>query len=361
MDLDLVYRNITLFVAVILTISIYIRYSKSSITYIKEQTGCGLLLALAFTIFIGLRPPEGIFGDTIGIWRWYQYSIHEHFTFTWEGNYIFDNLHQFLASIGINWYVFSLILAAIYFIGRYYSCRKLFPDSSYIAYVAFLGAFMTYASATNGFKAGAAASMFCCAIACKDDLKKACIFLFLSLGLHHSMHVCIAAFVLAYFYKNTKTYIIFWLFALVMAVAHITYFQTLFAGYTDDAGARYLQLDEGYGDGWYTGMRYDFVVYSVMPIILTYYLTVKKNYKDVMFTFISNIYIILNAIWLLCMYANFTNRIAALSWALYSLVLVYPFLQPKEIQGVNKPKTLSVIMLIHVLFTTFMFVIYYRR
>ena len=70
-----------------------------------------------------------------------------------------------------------------------------------------------------------------------------------------------------------------------------------------------------------------------------------------------NLYLCLNGIWMLCMYAAFTNRIAYLSWFLYPIVLVYPFLQ--EDWGKGRYRTFSMVMLGHLGFTLFMSIVYY--
>jgi hypothetical protein len=67
---------------------------------------------------------------------------------------------------------------------------------------------------------------------------------------------------------------------------------------------------------------------------------------------------LLNALWMLCMYANFTNRIAALSWALYPIVIIYPYLSEKS-NYPNKNMMFAVVMLLHLAFTLFMKFIYY--
>ena len=217
-----------------------------------------------------------------------------------------------------------------------------------------LGAFITFSSAVNGIKAGVAASLFCCAIAYKNKLWLAALFLAFSFGFHHSMHVCIAAFIVVYFYKNTKVYSCFWVVCLFMAVSHVTYFQNFFAGLTDEKGASYLL-----GGDYITGMRYDFVLYSVMPIMMGWYITFKKKVVMPEYQFILNLYLLLNGLWLLCINASFTNRIAALSWFLYPIVLIYPFLTSMEIVGVNKYKLFAKIMLLHLGFTLFMNFVYY--
>ena len=53
-----------------------------------------------------------------------------------------------------------------------------------------------------------------------------------------------------------------------------------------------------------------------------------------------------------------TNRIAYLSWFLYPIVLIYPFLQ-EEWEDDNQYRIFSVVMLAHLGFTLFMNIIYY--
>ena len=74
-------------------------------------------------------------------------------------------------------------------------------------------------------------------------------------------------------------------------------------------------------------------------------------YKDLL-----NLYLCTNGVWMLCMYANFTNRIAYLSWFLYPIVLIYPFLN--EELGPQRYRQFSKVMLCHLAFTLFMAFIY---
>ena len=141
-----------------------------------------------------------------------------------------------------------------------------------------------------------------------------------------------------------------------MAAAHITAFAQLFAGYTTEHGANYLLLEGGH-EGTKGGFRIDFILYSAMPILVWWYAEFKKKMnlsplcKDLF-----NLYLCLNGIWMLCMYANFTNRIAYLSWFLYPIVLIYPFLN--EQWGKTRYKTFAYVMLGHLGFTLFLNIIY---
>ena len=130
----------------------------------------------------------------------------------------------------------------------------------------------------------------------------------------------------------------------------------------DEHGAKYLttyatSIESGFTGK--TGFRYDFVLYSFIPILI---FNIFKNQKDRVsdtYTFLINIYIISNAVWLLCMYANYTNRIAALSWSLYPVLIIYPFVNDIKRWSTKHDLNLSFVVLAHLSFTLFMHFIYY--
>lgn len=145
-----------------------------------------------------------------------------------------------------------------------------------------------------------------------------------------------------------------------MAIAHVSVFANLFASFSDQTGSEYL-TNTGQNDDYFGGkggFRYDFVLYSSMPVLVGYLIEMKKKlpvsriYGDLI-----HLYICINSVWMLCMYASYTNRIAYLSWFLYPVVLIYPYLNEK-IDRYRYSKFAKVV-LAHIGFTLFMFLIYY--
>ena len=324
---------------------------------VRSDASSSFLCAIIAAIFIGLRPNARCFADTVNYVYFYRLLEGKTFNFNFNAeNFLFDNLYQWMASCQLGWPTFFLVIACIYFIGAWVACRKLFPKDVMMAFLVFLAAFSTFSYGTNGIKAGAAASLFLIAVAYRENKLIAILFLVLSLGFHHSMTLPIGAFILAYFYKNTKTYFIAWVVCLLMALLHISYFQNLLAGMTDEHGAEYL-MSSGKNWGGKNGFRLDFVIYSAMPVLVGYWAIFRKGIQSYSYEFILSVYLITNAVWMLCMYANFTNRIAYLSWFLYPIVLIYPYLN--EDWGVNKYKIFSMVVFLHLSFTLFMSVIYY--
>lgn len=181
----------------------------------------------------------------------------------------------------------------------------------------------------------------------------------LSIGFHHSMKVPLMAFVLAKMIRNPKWFFYGWILSVMLAAAHVSFFQNLFASYSDEKAKGYLISDQSddivYAKG---GFRIDFIIYSAMPVWIGYQLVMKKKRKiSDTYRVLLCYYLTTNAAWMLCMYAEFTNRIAYLSWFLYPIVLVYPFL--KENWGANKYRMFAKVMGWHLAFTVFMEMIYY--
>ena len=142
-----------------------------------------------------------------------------------------------------------------------------------------------------------------------------------------------------------------------MAAAHVTAFAHFFSGFTTEHGAGYL-LGDGSNDGTKGGFRLDFILYSAVPVVVGWYaIFIKKLELSHCYQNLLNLYLCLNGIWMLCMYANFTNRIAYMSWFLYPIVLIYPLLQ--EQWGENRYKVFNLALLGHLGFTLFMDIVYY--
>lgn len=285
-----------------------------------------IILTAFMILFIGFRPISYVFGDMPS----YAYAMTNHkFEYvetTFSGNYVFTNLMTFLSSHGAGEQVPIVLLAVINFIAAFFAFKKLFPQNFYFSMLVFFSAFATYGGAVNGLKAGCAYSLFMVALAYRENWKICALFLFLSFGFHHSMELPIIAFVVCLFIKKTKYYYILWMICLILAAAHVTYFQTFFSDFVDEKNAGYLITDE---DSFVKGFRPDFILYSAIPLIVGYYAVFKKKIQSESYKFLLHLYILINSMWMLVMYASFTNRIAGLSWGMYPVVLIYPFLKEK--------------------------------
>lgn len=330
--------------------------------YISSEGG-NIVLVVFMILFFGFRPESGIFMDMMNYIQSYNVFLDGvSFNFDWNSNNIlFDNLFTLIGSLQLGYTFFFVVIAIIYFGCSYLGIKRIFPDHKLAAYLVFLAAFSTFSYGTNGIKAGAAASLFIWAISYRDNLKICIPLMLVSWGFHHSMQLPVAAFVLTLFLKNSKYYFYGWAFCVLMAALHVSFFQNLFASMSDESGANYLvntQDVAGSDFGGKGGFRIDFLLYSAMPVLAGYYAVFKKRLQiSDTYSSLLHLYLCTNGVWMLCMYANFTNRIAYLSWFLYPIVLIYPFLY--ENWGANKYAMFRKVMLYHLGFTVFMQMIYY--
>ena len=357
------YKTLYLLVVTIISVVVFIQYQKhnGNLFYRHKRADVFAIVLMVFLVLLfGLRPVSGKYFVDMANYTSYYNAVLDGATFYFDpdtDNIIFDNLFAWWGSERLGYTSFFLFIAAIYFGAAYLGIRKLFPDNTLAAYLVFLAAFSTFSYATNGIKAGAAASLFILALGYRDNLKVCIPLVLLSWGFHHSMIMVVAAFVLTLFVKNPKAYFAGWVFCFLMAAAHVSVFVEFFSRFTTEHGASYL-LTEGGDEGTKGGFRIDFILYSAMPVVVGWYAIFKKKIKlSNRYKNLLNLYLCLNGIWMLCMYAAFTNRIAYLSWFLYPVVLVYPFLQ--EDWGKGRYRTFSMVMLGHLGFTLFMSIVYY--
>ena len=356
------YQTIYLIIVSLMTLGVYNQYANRNGLREFKHSNLDIVaggLALFMALFIGLRPVSVVFADMINYADWYD-ILYEGAAFYFNRdteNLLFDNLFAWWGSEWLGYTSFFVFVAAIYFGAAYLGLRKLFPNHRLTAFLVFLAALSTFSYGTNGIKAGAAASLFILAMGYRENLKVCIPLVLLSWGFHHSMIMVVAGFVLTLFVKNPKYYLYGWCICFLLAAAHITAFAHFFSGFTTEHGAGYLLTESGVRDAQ-GGFRIDFILYSAMPVLVGWYAVFKKRmnlsplYKDLL-----NLYVCLNGTWMLCMYASFTNRIAYLSWFLYPIVLIYPFLQ--EPWGRNRYKIFGWVMLGHLGFTLFMNIIYY--
>jgi len=356
----LYYNAIYLIVVTVVTIIFSIVYNNSN--QIKETSLFSLILCVLLIFFIGFRPEHEVFQDTLAYCLFYRLQEGLPCSFDFQKqNAVFSYLLSYSASNKLGVEFFFTIIAFIYFGGILLSSKLIFPKNTNTAFISYIAALSTFSYATNGIKAGAAASLFLVGIGLYIQNKKilSIFFILLSYHFHHSMSVCIAAFVCTLLYRNVTVYFLFWVFAFFCSFLHVSAIQEFFGYILEDQGdadgAGYL-MNGGHSIGGRGGFRFDFIIYSFMPIIIGLYTKFQKGITDKHYDFLLCLYLLLNGVWLLCMYANFTNRIAYLSWAIYPFVLIYPFVHFDF--GVKSNRYLYTVVMIHLSFTLFMVFIY---
>lgn len=325
---------------------------------VKDSRTLVAIATIFLIFFIGFRPVHFVFGDSV-IYR----RIYEGMSYGFEaqtGDILFDLLMYYCSKI-IPFQLFCFFISLVYIGCMYIACVRLLKERADILMLFCIGAFSFYPYAVNGLRNGMACSIVILAITyiCLNK-KKWFIFLLLSLiaiGLHKSTILPIVAVLFASFWKKPNTMFYFWLLSIPLSLAFGDSISSFFSSLGfDDRMASYVSQEslEEYGDMFSsTGFRWDFLLYSFMPILLGWYVIFRRKIVDRTYYHILACYIYSNAFWIMVINSINSNRFAYLSWFIYPIALGYPLLKLPVFKRNHSQKT-ALILLAHFSFTVVM-------
>lgn len=327
-----------------------------------------VLVTLVIAVIVGLRPLERDFGDTRVYAGGYNYihsldfrPIDYHTEWFWHDLEVFCRM-----ILKLNVHEFFTLVALVYFGGMLICSYLLSQKNLWLSMMFFFTAFQTFTFATNGIRNGLACSMILIAIAIMIQKQKLtigpAILMFLALGTHRSAMLPIAASIgSVYLLKDTKLAFRFWLLSIAISLVAGHAVENFFAALGfDDRMSSYsaAQYDEDVASTFSsTGFRWDFLLYSVFPVIMAWYITHRRSFNDPQYNVIANTYLLCNAFWIMVVRAAFSNRFAYLSWFLYPILFTYPLFRMNIWK--DQDRKTALILFAYSGFTFFMFFIYY--
>ena len=325
------------------------------------------LFIIAFIWIVGMRPISGtFFFFTSNYAANYRLMISSSRVPTWHdgGEWLF-NWIMFRCSRIMSVHYFFLIIEILYVVPIYFACKRLIKQNQSLLLLFCLGAFSFFSYGTNGIRNGAACSLVILAITYIQgniSNKIICVILcFSAYFIHHSTALPILAMWFTYFFPRTKPMFYFWVLSIFISYYFGGYVSGFFASLGfDDRMKDYLtgaEMENTMKQFSQTGFRWDFLLYSAMPIWLGWYVIFKRKIVvDMNYILLLGVYIYSNAFWVMVIRASFSNRFAYLSWFIYPFVLAYPLLKfPiwKKKQGLRT----GLILLAHFGFTFVMWLI----
>ena len=365
------YHAFLMFIVFILTISkfaIVNRYEGYNVLMIRDNVRTMQLFLLFFVFFYGFRPLAGCFGDTLNYVSSYE-RMHNFGVFSFEGDgksgtdWLF-NTFMFFCSKVMDVHFFFFIIIFLYIVAMYLGCEKL--DNAHVSTMMLfcIGGFIFYASAVNGIRNGMACSLVILALAylCRDKLLWSVILSIIAIGCHKSTLLPVACMFFVRYVKNPKLMFFSWIGAILISLALGDLISNLISmsGVDPRIAQNFEVNSKGIGDidGWMieTRFRWDFLLYSSMPILLGWYVIFWRKVYNNTYLMLLGTYIYANAFWVLAIRAIFSNRIANLSWFLYPIVLAYPLLNLPVFEKKHSKKT-AWILLAHFGFTFVMFLL----
>lgn len=250
-----------------------------------------------------------------GFSGWYESKEH-----MW---YLFNNI---LSALNLNAIGYFAVIAVIYVGGNACYCIRQTRYALYlfIAVISFMG---FYSYGINTLRAGLALSILLFAMIRIDkSIIQFVALAVISSMVHTSVIIPALCFVLATYYRKMGVYLAIWVICLLASFITDGAIKEYVIEYFSEEDARVVRyIGENTHEYYQVGFRWDFILYSLLPIIVGYFSIKKAKVKDNSYIRIYNTYVLANAFWLIVIAVPFTDRLAYLSWFLYPYVLLLPF------------------------------------
>jgi len=330
----------------------------------KKSLNVVYIYAILFIIIVGLRPIGAKeFGDS-GTYA----AVYGAFQRGWldssdglGGDWLWNSFMFYCSSfLPIN--LFFLLVEFLYVFPLIVACKRWSYCNSSLLLLFALGAFSFFSYGTNGLRNGMACSFAVLALTYIGGSKKDkliwAFLCFLAIFNHKSTSLPIIAMLFTYLYPKPKPMFFFWIGSILISIIAgstvSSFFESL--GF-DERMTTYLDTSDSelFESFSHSGFRWDFLLYSFMPILLGWYVLFRRKAEIKLdYMLLLGTYIYSNSFWVMVIRAAYSNRFAYLSWFLYPFVLAYPLLELNIVP--NQGRRLSaIIMILHLGFTLIMF------
>lgn len=310
----------------------------------------GIILALLITIIFSFPPVD------LSAW-WSDRTIYASW-FLGATEYVSDTkdfmfgvINSTIRVISDNYTVYFFIIASMYTFFYLLSCINFTNNKGTLTmFLMILSSLFFVPYGFNTIRAGLAMSMLILALSCYN--KNRIIFVILALcaiNIHQSVTLTLASFLTALLIKKPKMCFTIWLISIILSFSMGSYFESLFIDMFEDNRANNYLLADAENSTYNVGFRWDFIIYSMIPILTGYYYIYKRKYNDSFYNILYCTYLLANTFWILVIRANFTDRFAYLSWALMPILLIYPLVNGQLFKHQNY--VISLVVLINVAFT----------
>ena len=221
---------------------------------------------------------------------------------------------------------FFLLTATIY-MGNHYLAGKSFFPKEYVGYFIVMTAgclgFSNYG--VNVIRAGVALSLLMVAFSLNIKVIFKILLVIISLSFQISMAIPVAAYLGGRYIKKTWMVVSFWAVCLLLSAVNFdltSLFETI--GFVDERVEQYANSVDKTSGSYEKGFRLDFLLYSVVPLLVSFYYIAIKKIKDANYMIFVRAYLLANAVWLLAIRMAYSDRFAYLSWYLIPLLTLYP-------------------------------------
>ena len=329
------YFFIYWFIVMLLTVSYFNAMRRSSTIKMignRDVYRPILIFSVFYIVFFGFRPISGrYFGDTYNYAASYQ-LLEDFGVFNMEGSqdvggdWLFNTFMHACAQV-MSVHFFFAIIMFFYIVMMFGGCKRIDNRHGALLMLFSIGAFSFYLWSVIG------------------------------IGCHKSVALPVTMMFFTYYVSKPKYMYIVWFGSIALSLAIGGYIDNLLSSISyDERLASELQSNDADGLVLEHRFRWDFLLYSSMPILLGWYTIYKRKLYNKTYLILLGTYIYANAFWVLAIRAMFSNRIAYLSWFIYPIVLAYPLLNFPVFKKHHCEKT-AWILLGHFGFTTILWLL----
>ena len=349
---DTVYQSFILLVVLVYSIRLMNGISRD-----RHKSPESLFFILFILLLMGFRAYDSVntgryFGDTITYY--YSFNIaasgYESFDFKDPGFNLFTLIFAKYTSARV--YFFTL--SALYLFPVYYALKRFSHHRTFILVLMFATHFLFWSNGVNGIRIGVATSLFFLAISYENKKWLQMLFLALAVTFHLSIILPVIAYLFTRYYTTNIAYLIGWVSSIFLSLAFGGFWESFFSRFDTNDGRLSTYLTT-HSDAYlfaYVGFRWDFLVYSTIPVAFGIFYIYNKNYKDKFYIHVFNTYLVSNAFWILVIRANYSNRFASLSWFLIPVLILLPLVRVRMFK--NQSPIIALILICSALFTSFM-------
>lgn len=358
------YNNVMLLILVINFI-VYAQGREKPATINGYNAAGAWAITGAMVFFIGTRPISTAFVDMPG----YQFGFNQAAT-TGDAGYndwLFNEFTTLTAQFFSEGFYF-LAIAVLYIMPMALAASRVHGGWALALILSLFGAFSFFTYGVNGVRNGIATSFLLLAIAYSDRKVIMAMLMLMAVGFHKSALLPAAAFIATLLVSRVGFAFLIWVMCLLANLVVGERLAPLMASIVDfGEDGRFVNYATSMGDDK-GGFRLDFILYSIVPVLISYFVAEKSVRAERFFRRLVSAYLITNACWLLVMYASQSNRFAYLSWFLLPWIIVYPHIPvsrlsqtgPMQRPRVWRPEMLGLALVAHHAFTYVMAVFVYR-
>lgn len=316
------YTNFTLFLGLVFIIYTFVNGNLESKDYLIFPYVMGVISFCLITFFLAIRPISYQFGDMGN----YNHAINEYLYMDKikENSDILFEYTMFFFAKKFSAESFFFLCTLLYFIPLYLGYKKLFKSFWTVAFILSLLTFSFYGFAVNGIRNGIAAHIFLLGLTLPK--RYGWILILVSTGFHSSMLIPAIGYLSSFFIKKVSWYYYLWLACLCLSVVYSGFGELVQSlGIGGDKFGSYVEDGFEHESSFaMTGYRYDFVLFSIFPVIFSFYYIYKRGFNDGLYTTFVSTYLFANSIFLLVNEIAFSNRFAYLSWFMIVPIILYP-------------------------------------